>query len=87
MCLATAKGVLMSFDNLWQSHDLIPDREVKVGDDVYRHRRCQRCRRDFVIEPEGVEWRAVHPSVFEFVMLDGETNRKWLAEPCPGPRE
>jgi hypothetical protein len=77
----------MSVDNLWLSHDLIPDRDVKIESDVYRHRRCQRCRRDFVIAPGGVEWVAVHPSVFDFVMLDGETNRKWLSEPCPGPRE
>jgi hypothetical protein len=54
---------------------------------VYRHRRCQRCRRDWVIEPGAVEWVAVHACVFEFVTLDGETNRRWLSEPCPGRHE
>ena len=77
----------MSFDNLWQSHDLIPDSDVKIENEVYRHRRCQRCRRDWVIEPGAVEWVAVHACVFEFVTLDGETNRRWLSEPCPGRRE
>jgi hypothetical protein len=77
----------MSVDNLWLSHDLIRDRDVKIADDVYRHRRCQRCRRDFVIAPGGVEWVAVHVGVFELVTLDGETNRKVLSEPCPGRGE
>ena len=77
----------MSFDNLWPSHDLISDRDVKIENDVFRHRRCQRCRRDFVIAPGGVEWVAVHPSGFEFIPLDGETNRKWLSKPSPGTHE
>ena len=77
----------MSVDNLWHSHDLIPDCDVKIEGDLYRHRRCQRCRRNFVIAPGRVEWIAVHPSVFEFIPLDGETNRKWLSGPCPGPSE
>ena len=73
----------MSVDNLWLSHDLIRDREVKIEGAIYRHRRCQRCRRNFVIAPGSAEWAAVHVGIFEFISLDAETNQKWLSEPCP----
>jgi hypothetical protein len=80
------RGAPMSADYLWLSHDLIPDRDVKLARQVFRHRRCQRCKRDFMMPPGSAEWVAVFVGVFEFLALDGETNRKWLSEPCPGAR-
>jgi hypothetical protein len=77
----------MSVDNLWLGHDLIPDRDVKLASQVFRHRRCQRCRRDFIMPAGSAEWVAVHVGMFEFISLDCETNRKWPSEPCPGRDE
>jgi hypothetical protein len=70
--------------DVWKSHDLVPDQEVKVVGQTYKQRRCERCRRNFVIPPGGREWRAVYVGVFEFTLLDDETNRRWLSEQCPG---
>jgi hypothetical protein len=73
----------MSTDT-WSSHDLIRDREVKIEGAIYRHRRCQRCRRNFVIAPGSAEWAPVHVGIFEFISLDAESSKLWLLEPCPG---
>jgi hypothetical protein len=74
----------MSADVLWLSHDLFPDRDVKIAGESYRQRRCRRCHRNFVMMPGIIEWAAVHVSVFKFVLLDCATNERWLAEGCPG---
>jgi hypothetical protein len=77
----------MAIDDVWNSHDLVPDHEVKVVGQTYRQRRCERCRRNFVIPPGDSEWRAVYVGVFEFTLLDDKTNRRWLSERCPGGDE
>jgi hypothetical protein len=74
----------MSGNNSWNGHDLVADREVKIAGEMYKHRRCERCRRDFIILPGGSEWTAVHVGLLEFTPLDAETNRRWLSEECPG---
>ena len=66
----------MSADTLWLSHDLFPDRDVKIGNEVYRHRRCHHCKRNFVMVQCGVEWIAVYVSSFRFIALDRETHRR-----------
>jgi hypothetical protein len=74
----------MSANNSWLGHDLVSDREVKVAGELYKHRRCERCRRDFVVPPGGSDWVAAHVGLLEFILLDDETNHQWLSEECPG---
>jgi hypothetical protein len=74
----------MSVEDIWLSHDLYPDRDVRIGRETYRHRRCHRCNRNFIMAECSVEWIAVYVSAFRFVPLSRQTDRKWLAEPCPG---
>lgn len=42
-----------------------------------------RCLRDFAIDFDGIEWRAVALGVFDIRDLEAHVSEKWLSEPCP----
>jgi hypothetical protein len=66
----------MSGNKSWLGHDLVSDREVKDAGKLYKHRRCERGGRDFVVPPGGSGWVAAHVGLLEFTLLDDETNRR-----------
>jgi hypothetical protein len=76
-----------AMSNIWQSHHLVRDRDIKLGGKVFKQRQCSRCRRNFVIPPDSTEWAVVHVGIFKFDLLDGETSQRWLSQKCPGEHE
>jgi hypothetical protein len=67
----------------WHCHDG-KGREVKLRGQTFFHFHCIRCRRDFVKQADSEEWRAAHLGVFQFNLLEGAINARWVYELCPG---
>lgn len=55
----------------------------KLEGTVFRHCRCELCRRDFIEETQSGELCAVNVSAFDFIRLAREVSDRWLNEPCP----
>jgi hypothetical protein len=71
--------------DIWSEHKCLPPqgRLVEIRGTVFRHCRCELCRRDFIEDTGTGERRAVNVSAFDFIRLDREVSDRWLNEPCP----
>ena len=49
---------------------------MKIGGEIYKHRRHERCRRDFAIPLGGSEWTAGHVGLLDFRLLDDGVPRE-----------
>jgi hypothetical protein len=70
--------------NLWRGHELVLDRKAMVAGEAYKQQRCERSPARFRDNTGTSEWTGVHVGLLGFILLDDETNRRWLSEECPG---
>ncbi len=58
------------------------EREIKLEDSKFFHRRCVKCHRDLV-RTAATGWRAVHVGGLRFDFLSAQTTACWVSELCP----
>ena len=58
--------------------------QIRIDGQIFFHRQCLVCRRDFARSSADAEWRAVHVGVLRYDFLDEETTRLWVSQDCPG---